>query len=77
MAKGRGNNIAYLTRNGESVCLEYALDDTTNALDGAHKLRKFVGTQVSEARCGARRAHEYVCFKKMSASRSNLVVSEG
>jgi hypothetical protein len=61
-----GVTASYLTRDGESVSLVYALDDTTNALDSAYELRKLVCAQVCEARGGARRAHEYVCLKKMS-----------
>jgi len=63
MTKGRGN-VSYLIRNGEPVSLVRALDDTANALDGAHELRELVGAQVGEAQGGAHRAHEYVCLKE-------------
>jgi hypothetical protein len=68
MAKGRGT-ASYLTRDGESVSLVRALDDTTNALYSAHELCKLVCAHVGEARGGARRAHEYVCLKKKKSEK--------
>ena len=52
--------VPYLTRDGESVCLVCALDDASNALDGAHELCELVRVQVCDARDRARRTHEHV-----------------
>lgn len=70
--------VLYLTRDGQPVSLVRALDDTANALDGAHELCELVGAQVGEARGGARRAHEHVCFEKVrKRSESTIVIVGG